>query len=137
MRRPPTPALAGEFPHRIAARLHRCAGEPVGGPYVRACWLPIIGPSTLLVTLTCADLADAGEDVEIAELGALLGLAEENVRRALARAVRFRFLGWRQGVLLVPSAVLPVPAHLVERLPERARRVHEATVERVRLVSVV
>ena len=108
--------------------------HPVRSTYVERCWLPIIGPSALMVARIAATELDHGNwDVHWADLAAMVGLTGKTgpnsvVVRSVNRLVSF-------GLAAVPQAdpfavALKLrwralgPAN-IRRLPIAARDIHD------------
>jgi hypothetical protein len=96
----------------------------VRSAYVERCWLPILGPSTLLFlrfAVRLLDLSPDGVELEVSDLARSLGLGGRNgdgtpFRRVIDRAVDFRVLSAD-----APSAY-KVRRHLAELSPRQLLR---------------
>lgn len=84
-------------------------GEPVTGRYFERYWLPIVGPSALLMMRLLADELERTDPFTIAEveLARRLGIKASKARATIARLVLLR--------LLVPGS----PGHWAVRLNVR------------------
>jgi hypothetical protein len=113
-------------------------GHDIQSIYVERFWLPVVGPSALLLLRRLdADLkdrpADHSDDLEIrtAEVALELGLGMKGGRhgpfwRALERACRFG-AGTRNGrTLALRPKLPPLTARQVERLPPTLQLAHPA-----------
>lgn len=96
---------------------------PLRGDYAEMFWLPIVGPSTLLLARHL--IACGSGDYETADLAKAIGLGFQGglnspLNRAANRLITFRFAGWYgPSGLKVVSSVPPIPLHEERRLPSR------------------
>ena len=103
--------------------------------YVELLWLPVVGPSsTWIFRRLGAHLTQRpdGVVVDLAELSCSIGLGEvvgssSTVQRSLRRLVRFGLASW-QGRLAVRTAVPPLAARNLVRLPGALQLIHESLV---------
>lgn len=101
--------------------------------YVERFWLPVLGPSTLLLVRHLArglQDAPAGFACDLAETAQSLGLGDRRGRnapfsRTLARAVDFDAARFARGRLLVRRYLPPLARRHVSRLPPTLRAEHE------------
>ena len=118
-------------------RVHR-AGFELDGPYLERCWLPVIGPSSVLLLRRMPHLWQRGASVAVpvSELANALGLGggtakNSPVWRTADRLVRFRFAAWATPrELEVYSEIAPLPQRYLDRLPEPIRETHDQLLER-------
>jgi hypothetical protein len=134
----PQPAeLAAEltvvrYPHQVTEGHTFCPDHP----YPELVWLPLIGPSTLLLWRCLAravlHAGDTPVTLPTVELLAGVGLgtalsSHAPGARTIARMIAFDLAqrADRHGRLLaVRTAVYPVPQHRLDRLPRPAREYH-------------
>lgn len=115
------------------------AGWPVSHPYVERFWLPILGPSSLVMLRRLdQDLRDAQRPVtyQATDLAAELGMPGRADRgggpplaRTLARLARYGALRPHDGAIAVRACLAPLTAHQLQRLTAPARRAHDLMVE--------
>jgi hypothetical protein len=115
----------GPNPSKTAAAF----GIPTEGPYVEDCWLPVVGPSTVLFTRLAHRLATVHGGravVPAGELAGMLGLgradaasATSQLGRTMKRAAQFGLGQWDRDAKLFRAfdEVAPVPARRLVRLP--------------------
>lgn len=109
-------------------------GVSVRSPYAERFWLPILGPSSLLVLRRVAvDLLTSGGQpivYDLATLGAELGLPGKGkgigtrnsaLARTLARLVRYGAAVDRGQALAVRTHLAPLTEDLLDRLPPQLR----------------
>lgn len=111
-------------------RIRHCAGEPVLSPYFERYWLPILGPSgvVLMRHLVRTDpWPDGGLLVVDADaLARLVGVGSAHLRRTLRRLVAMHLVRRNKGVYEVRSAVWLLDARQVSRLPAQLAGQHRA-----------
>jgi len=104
-------------------------------PYVERCWLPILGPSTLLFLRFAVEmLDDAGEGASLAlgEIARALGLGGRAgdtgpFLRMLSRAVDFHVAKWvNTGTVAVRRDLPELSPRQLERAPEVVRTAHRS-----------
>lgn len=119
------------------ARVHR-AGFDLDSAYLERCWLPIVGPSSVLMLRRMPQLWERGSSVAVPvdELANALGLGgatgrHSPVMRTVDRLVRFRFAAWSSpSELDVYTEAAPLPHRYVDRLPASVRETHDQLLER-------
>lgn len=114
-------------------------GFPLDHPYIEQVWLPVLGPTSVLLLRRAGSLLDEhpqGVRVDLVELSRAFGLGPKPgveevgrhapIRRTLDRVVQFRLGSWlgddRLGVYTKVPAVSRSQA---ERLPESVRGLHD------------
>ncbi len=111
-------------------------GYPVRSPYVEFFWMPLVGPSAIVLLWRLNAYLDdepGGHTFNLDELGRQLGLGSSEsehapLARALSRLVRFglaRRTG--SGGIAVRQAVGPLPQHYLSSLSPVLQEVHRAT----------
>jgi hypothetical protein len=125
-------------------RMVRGSGITPTDPYLEWCWLPVVGPSTVALVRSVADLtADSGEArIPMADLSRLLGLSRvvdasarnNKLVRSIVRAEQFGLgftsLGVPEGATFgIHDHVALVPFRQLERLPGIAWQRHLAAVK--------
>jgi hypothetical protein len=107
-------------------------GHKPGSPYVEACWLGVLGPSTTLAWQRLARLATArpATAIDTADLAASLGLGDglgrnAAISRTLGRMVAFGAAVRSDDTLAVRRALPDVPERMVHRLSLTARLAHQ------------
>jgi hypothetical protein len=128
--------------------LDKLGHDPRSG-YVERFWLPVLGPSCLLlVRRLAADLerADSGFEIDTAQLAQELGIGMKGGRhgplwRAVERACRFGGAHRNGDRLAIRRRLPPLTLRQVERLPASLRAEHErwsqARLERPKRPAVV
>lgn len=109
-------------------------GHEVRGRYVERFWLPVLGPSTVVLLRHLADLFDgapSGTVIDLAETARAIGLGERPgknapLRRTIARAVDFGAAQLSNQRLLVRRCLPPLSPRQLARLPEGLRLAHAA-----------
>ncbi|MDA8296355.1 MAG: hypothetical protein M0004_07185 [Actinomycetota bacterium] len=107
-------------------------GHEVRGRYVERFWLPVLGPSTVVLLRHLADLFDrapSGTLIDLAETARAIGLGERAgknapLRRTIARAVDFGAAQLHDQGLLVRRYLPPLSPRQLARLPEVLRLAH-------------
>jgi hypothetical protein len=102
--------------------------------YVERFWLPILGPSCLLLIRRLAaelERDPEGVDIETASLAREMGIGMKGGRhgplwRAVERACRFGGARRNGERLAVRRRLPPLTARQIERLPESLRAAHDA-----------
>ncbi len=109
---------------------------PVQGRYLEDCWLPIVGPSTVLLTRIAHRLATEGGGravVPSSELAGMLGLGRRDAEspssafgRTLHRARQFGLAQWDadRGLFKAYDHVAPVPTRRLGLLASRNLSLH-------------
>lgn len=106
-------------------------GQP---PYCETFWLPLIGPSTLLLLRRANQHLETSPDTAIPSelLPPLLGLGpgtgrSSRIADTIARAERFNFahLGFEGDELRVRTHLPPLPQRLEKRLPPALAALHQ------------
>lgn len=110
-------------------------GYPPQSHHVETYWLPIIGPTALLILRRFALLNSVAymSTVPIADLAAEIGLrpstaSQSPAVRSLSRLVDFHLARPMGDVLQVRTAVPPLTRRQVARLPEHLRDAHDREV---------
>lgn len=126
-------------------RIHR-AGFPLDDPYLERCWLPILGPTSVLLLRRMPVLwrDDPAVGVPVDELAVALGLGhkvggQSPLFRTLDRLARFNFAyRVKDNQLDVYTEVPPLNTRQLESLPPSVRAAHDqlltAHLERIGLV---
>lgn len=129
------------------SRTAEAFGIPVRGPYLEDCWLPVAGPSTVLLTRLAHHLAVDGGGravVPAEELAGMLGLGRaeassetSQLGRTLKRSSQFGLGQWDRDrrVFRAFDHVLPVPNRRLNLLTTRNlwRHAHEMSAAAERL----
>lgn len=118
--------------------LVEAAGWPISHGYVERFWLPILGPSSLVMLRRFdQDLRVAQQPVtyQPGDLAAELGMPGRANRgggpplaRTLARLARYGALRPVGGEVAVRACLAPLPAHQLARLPDGLRGAHDLAV---------
>ncbi|HET9547240.1 MAG TPA: hypothetical protein VFO97_05365 [Desertimonas sp.] len=103
--------------------------------YVELLWLPVVGPSSTWIFRRLGARVSQhpdGVDIDLAELSNSMGLGDvvgstSTVQRSLRRLLRFGLASW-QGRLAVRTAVPPLAARNLDRLPGELRLIHQSLV---------
>ncbi len=131
----PTEITVIAYPDRIVEAL----GFGPDHPYIEACILPVVGPSTTLLwrrlARTVLSAGDTPVTVDVADLIACLGLGDGLAKnspgaRSIARMVNFdlaRQAGRNNTLLAIRTALAPHGDHRAQRLPASARTYHDHT----------
>jgi hypothetical protein len=107
----------------------------VCSPYVEQCWLPLLGPSTLLFLRFAArslEISPDGATFDLDDIARCLGLGGRTgdhapFRRMLSRAVDFRVARIDRPESIAVRRHLPeLSARQLTRAPKGAREAHEA-----------
>ena len=108
-----------------------CGDRPMSDPVVQRVWLPIIGPSSVVVAAELARglaACPSGFVVGTADLAARCGLSENMAKhqplpRTVGRLIRFRFAAWVDPGrrLAVACDAPPLTARMLERVPVTTR----------------
>ena len=127
-------------------RVHR-AGFPLDDPYLERCWLPILGPTSVLLLRRMPVLwqRDPAIGIPVDELAFVLGLGNGTGRhspvwRTIDRLARFNFAyRVKDNLVEVYTEAPPLNARQLATLPESVRDAHDqlltAHVERLGLVA--
>ncbi len=107
-------------------------GHEVRSRYVERFWLPVLGPSTVVLMRHLAELFDrapSGTVINLTETARALGLGERPgknapLRRTIARAVDFGAAQLGDQRLFVRRYLPPLSPRQVARLPEALRIAH-------------
>jgi len=113
------------------------AGHPVASSYVETFWLPILGPSALLVGRRLGDWLDetAGETVvDLVDLGASIGIGtgtgrHTSINRTLIRLCDYSLARIEGDHLEVRTVWPDLPPRMHHRLPDSLRTELEHTDE--------
>jgi hypothetical protein len=103
------------------------AGPP-DGPYSRAVWLPVVGPTAWLVWGTAATMVAGGDPIELSsdELAQLHGVGTPALARSLSRLRSFGLAGGSgDDRWTVRLTCPPLWGRLVGRIPAASRAVHD------------
>lgn len=108
-------------------------GHDPRSTYVERFWLPVLGPSCILLVRRLAadiELQPDGFSFESAQLAVELGLGIKGGRhgpfwRSLDRACRFGMAHRNNASMMVRRRLPPLSARQVNRLPARLRKAHE------------
>jgi len=110
-------------------------GLPVRGTYVEVVWAGLLGPTATAALRFLAPYSSLPAEqatLDIAELGATLGVSMSVLLRALGRLVRFGFVRRSPHALEVRAFASPVPVHYISRLSRTARALHAAAMATLR-----
>jgi hypothetical protein len=109
------------------------SGHHPRSTYVERFWLPVLGPSTIVLVRQLAQRISEGErEVDLAVLARTLGLGDSTQRergfhRTLRRALDFDVLRYTAARTLGLRALLPtLSVRQVEHLPETLRTEHRS-----------
>ena len=108
-------------------------GHDPRSSYVEQFWLPVLGPSTVLLLRRFAshlDDAPYGADVRVEELARRLGIGERfgpnaPLARTLKRCVDFQMAEWRGARLAVRRRLPPLTRRHLRRLPDSLQHEHD------------
>ncbi len=107
-------------------------GVPIDGAYAEKYWLPVLGPTaTWMARRLASSLADGPVTVDVAELGAAIGVGGSTsvncpLMRALGRLLRFGVVREGVDVYEVRTMLGPVPKSQLRRLPASMQTDHAA-----------
>ena len=126
VRHDPLSVVAAPVPSRLGT-------HPVGGRYVEACWLPILGPSALWVLRRLSAwlaVSPEGVEVSLAELSRSIGLGAATgghspMVRTLVRLVEFGAASIDGDRLGVFTALPALSSRQLHRLPPGLRACHD------------
>jgi hypothetical protein len=117
-------------------------GFAIHSDYVEHLWLPVLGPTAswaLRRLVTLADEAGGALAVDLAELGASLGLGGHGrhspLNRALNRLIQFGPARWSGREFEVWPTLPPLLGFQLAAIPERLQRIDESARARLRAAA--
>jgi hypothetical protein len=124
----PTPGTTGAAAKAVAS-------FDVSHPYVEKLWVPLLGPTQVILLRRLSEAARPdGGVVEVAELAVAIGTRpapdgtvgrRSPLAKAIARLNRFRLAAWRRGSTLAVATRVPALSERdVHRLPHRFHDLH-------------